>query len=79
MRRGDAADKDIDAKVQAAGLITDLKQREKAMQAIWAEVRDKVYWIPLLHLKTIHGMSAKVEWEPRPDDLMSVAEITLKD
>ncbi|MFH1268387.1 MAG: ABC transporter substrate-binding protein, partial [Planctomycetota bacterium] len=77
--RWDAADPELDKKIEAAGQLVDVKAREKAFQAIFAEVAPKMFYIKLFHVQTIHAMSANVEWEPRADDIINFAEMKLKD
>ncbi len=70
-------DKDIDAKAAAARAIRDDAEREKAYQAIWAEMREKNAAVPIFALQQVHFVAPNVEWVPSPQIHMFVKDITL--
>jgi peptide/nickel transport system substrate-binding protein len=67
-----------DKKIADAAAISDVAARGKAFQSIMAEVEPKVFWIPILYYKLIHGVSDKVVWDPRVDDVVEFAKMSFK-
>jgi peptide/nickel transport system substrate-binding protein len=68
-----------DEMIQKALQTTDPAQREPLYQELERFlVMDKVVWVPLYVLQDIYGVSNRLTWSPRPDQLFDLERATLK-
>jgi peptide/nickel transport system substrate-binding protein len=64
--------------MHAAALVLDGEERNKAYQDILAYVRDNhLPHVYLVHIQAIYGLSERITWEPRTDNLILVKDVTI--
>ncbi|MBS1182284.1 MAG: transporter substrate-binding protein [Proteobacteria bacterium] len=71
------SDADMAAKVKAARMTTDVKERAAIYAEITKHAYDEAYLVPLLNLEDVYGFSKRLEWKPRPDAKLLVKEMSL--
>ncbi|OLT09619.1 hypothetical protein BJF78_30320 [Pseudonocardia sp. CNS-139] len=67
----------VDEAVDEASQTFDEAARVAAYQRMWAELHANPYSIYLLQQQYIYGTSARLDWQPRPDDTFFVATMSL--
>jgi ABC-type transport system substrate-binding protein len=55
----------------------DQKARDKLYQQVWQILHEDPHSIYLLQQNLIYGLSKRVEWQPRLDDEVRVATMSL--
>ncbi len=68
--------KTLDEKAKQAGAAVG-DDRAKLYREIWKAVYNDAVFIPVFRLKPIYGLSKRLNWEARMDDLGMVQEMTL--
>lgn len=63
---------DFQAKMDKVGASTG-EDRVKGYQALWQEIHDNYWVIPIFGSDFIHGVSDRVEWTPRADGFIDFA------
>lgn len=64
--------------MQAAARVLDGEERNKAYQDLLKYVHDtQLPVIPMVHLQAIYGLSDRITWEPRSDNLILLKEVQI--
>lgn len=63
-------------KLEEAGAIAG-PEREPAYQALWQEIYDNHWVVPLFGIDYLHGLSARIDWTPRDDGFTYYNTFTL--
>ncbi len=71
------SDAELAAMIDEARIETDVAAREEMYRAIIGRVHDLDYTVPLFNLQDIYGLSERMEWMPRPDAKLIIAEMTV--
>lgn len=70
-------DEELDAWIAEARETTDADARQELYDQATQKACDEAYFLFLLHIEDIYGMSEALEWEPRVDAKMLVKEMSL--
>lgn len=68
---------EVDALARQARTNLDEDEREGQYRQVWALLRDDFAYVPVALMQQVHGVVEDVVWEPRPDALILLREITL--
>jgi peptide/nickel transport system substrate-binding protein len=69
---------EIDALVQLEIAEFDEGVRKATLADIQQKLRDDAPWIFLFDLEDLYGMTARINWSPRPDEMVWAYEISVK-
>jgi ABC-type transport system substrate-binding protein len=61
---------EVDALIEAQLAEYDTEKRKAILAEIQQKVRDDAPWIFLFDLMDLYGMTARVDWQPRPDEMV---------
>src|SRR5262249_37683933 len=67
---------DFQAKIDKAGASIG-PARVAAYQAMWKEIDDNYWVVPLFGIDYLHGLSRRVSWNPRDDGFVYFNTVTL--
>ncbi len=70
-------DETVDDLIQQAQAETDEDEREQLLQQANKRARDEAAWVFLHRQFSIYGVSSRVEWQPRNDEMIFVKEMTV--
>ncbi len=68
----------VDALIRKEEVSHDPEERKRLFAEIHQIVRDDAPWIFLYDQKDLYGMSARLDWQPRPDEMVWAFEIKSK-
>jgi peptide/nickel transport system substrate-binding protein len=71
-----ADSKDFQAKIDKAGASTG-QARVDAYRAMWKEIDDNYWVVPIFGIDYIHGLSKRTNWTPRDDGFVYFNTVTL--
>lgn len=63
--------------IDAARVETDVAKRQALYSDVLQRVHSRSYTVPLFNLQDIYGLSARMEWQPRPDAKLIIAEMAV--
>jgi len=66
---------ELDALIKPVVETTDPVKRRPMVNAVEKHVVENVYWLTLYDVDLIYGVSNKIDWTPRPNDLMQLFTI----
>lgn len=69
----------VDALVEQELIEYDVEKRKAILAEIQQIVRDDAPWIFLFDLKDLYGMTARIDWSPRPDEMVWAYEIKVNE
>ena len=72
-------DESLQPKLKAAREEADLTKRAKLYQDVTAYLNDKATHMPIVHPHFIQGLSKRLQWEPRTDDMIDYSEMKLSE
>jgi len=70
---------EIDALVQQEIAEYDTEKRKAILAEIQQKLRDDAPWIFLFDLVDLYGMTARIDWTPRPDEMVWAYEISVNE
>jgi peptide/nickel transport system substrate-binding protein len=70
---------EVDALIGQQMAEYDLDRRKAILAEIQQKVRDDAPWIFLFDNMDVYGMSARIDWTPRPDEMVWAYEIAVTD
>ncbi|ARO15908.1 peptide/nickel transport system substrate-binding protein (plasmid) [Ketogulonicigenium robustum] len=73
------SDAEMAAMIDAARVETDVEKRQAMYGEIQQHAHDLNYTVPLFNLQDIYGMSTRMEWQPRSDAKLIIAEMTVSE
>ena len=69
---------ELDAVIKPVVETTDPVKRKPMVNAAEKYIVDNVYWLTLYDLDLVYGVSNKIDWMPRPNDLMQLFTIKVR-
>ena len=69
----------IDTLIQKELVEYDVGKRKAILAEIQEKLRDDAPWIFLFDLKDLYGMTARINWDPRPDEMVWAYEIKVSE
>jgi peptide/nickel transport system substrate-binding protein len=72
------SDKELDAQLEAASMTVDPAKRKTAMDQLQQKVIGLAPWIFLWQQHDVYGVSNRIQWEPRADELIFMYQAKVK-
>ncbi|WP_306118047.1 MULTISPECIES: ABC transporter substrate-binding protein [unclassified Roseitalea] len=70
---------EVDALVEEQLREYDTEKRKQILADIQREVREDAPWIFLFDLVDIYGLTARIDWQPRPDEMVWAYDISVSE